>query len=304
MKTVAILMSTYNGQKYLREQMESLLQQEGVTLKIVVRDDGSRDNTIQILEDYCNKYDFITVLKENNIGVSKSFNCLCGYACENVEADYYAFCDQDDVWYKDKLIVAVNKLENLPNDKPNLYFSNLKMVDENLNYIRDLFMPGEVRIGSPMALIQVFTYGCTCVFNRKGLDDFCAIPINEMFHDHWIFELCTYLGSVYYDETAHINYRQHTSNVSGAKSKGLKLLQVRLNTFFKRGLDHNFDLSAKQILFFKNRVYPQYYDYVYKIAHYREHFGYKLSLLFSNTYKTGNLSKDIIIKFRILINKL
>lgn len=301
---VAILMSTYNGQKYLREQMESLLQQEGVALKIVVRDDGSKDNTIQILEEYSHKYDFITVLKENNVGVSKSFNCLCKYACDNVEADYYAFCDQDDVWDKDKLLIAVNKLENLPNDKPNLYFSNLKMVDENLNYIRDLFTPGEVRIGSPMALIQVFTYGCTCVFNRKGLDDYCAIPVNEMFHDHWIFELCTYLGSVYYDEAAHINYRQHSSNVSGAKSKGLKLLKVRLNTFFKRGLEHNFDLSAKQILYFEDRIYPQYYDFVYRIAHYREHISYKLALLFSRTYKTGNLAKDLIIKFRILINKL
>lgn len=297
-------MSTYNGQKYLREQMESLLQQEGVALKIVVRDDGSKDNTIQILEEYSHKYDFITVLKENNVGVSKSFNRLCRYACDNVEADYYAFCDQDDVWDKDKLIVAVNKLKDRPNDKPNLYFSNLKMVDENLNYIRDLFMPGEVRIGNPMALIQVFTYGCTCVFNRKGLDDFCAIPINEMFHDHWIFELCSYLGSVYYDEKAHINYRQHSSNVSGAKSKGLKLLKVRLNTFFKRGLEHNFDLSAKQILFFDDRIYPQYYDFVYRIAHYREHLSYKLSLLFSRTYRTGNLAKDLIIKFRILINKL
>ena len=293
-------MSTYNGQKYLREQMESLLQQEGVALKIVVRDDGSKDNTIQILEEYSHKYDFITVLKENNVGVSKSFNRLCRYACDNVEADYYAFYDQDDVWDKDKLIVAVNKLK----DRPNIYFSNLKMVDENLNYIRDLFMPGEVRIGNPMALIQVFTYGCTCVFNRKGLDDFCAIPINEMFHDHWIFELCSYLGSVYYDEKAHINYRQHSSNVSGAKSKGLKLLKVRLNTFFKRGLEHNFDLSAKQILFFDDRIYPQYYDFVYRIAHYREHLSYKLSLLFSRTYRTGNLAKDLIIKFRILINKL
>ena len=301
---VAILMSTYNGQKYLREQMESLLQQEGVALKIVVRDDGSKDNTIQILEEYSHKYDFITVLKENNVGVSKSFNCLCKYACDNVEADYYAFCDQDDVWDKDKLLIAVNKLENLPNDKPNLYFSNLKMVDENLNYIRDLFTPGEVRIGSPMALIQVFTYGCTCVFNRKGLDDYCAIPVNEMFHDHWIFELCTYLGSVYYDEAAHINYRQHSSNVSGAKSKGLKLLKVRLNTFFKRGLEHNFDLSAKQILYLEDSIYPQYYDFVYRIAHYREHISYKLALLFSRTYKTGNLAKDLIIKFRILINKL
>ena len=302
--TVTVLISTYNGQRYLSEQLDSLLAQKDVDLKLIIRDDGSSDDTCIILDEYKKKYNNIVILKENNCGVSESFNNLCQYACNSSITDYYAFCDQDDVWDTDKLITAIKRLGSYPSEAPNLYFSNLRMVDENLNYIRNLFEPGEVKIGSPMALVQVFTYGCTCVFNRKGLEDFCAIPSNEMFHDHWIFELCTYLGNVYYDEIPHINYRQHSANVSGAKSHGLKLLCVRWNTIFKRGLDHNFDLSAKQILFFKDRVYPQYYNYVYKIAHYREHIGYKLSLLFSRTYKTDSFSKNIIIKFRILINKL
>ena len=303
MSKVAILMSTYNGEKYIKEQIDSLVLQKGVELDIIIRDDGSKDSTVGILQEYVRKYSFITVLEEHNLGVSKSFDRLCRYACENNPVDYYAFCDQDDVWDDDKLVVALEKLKEFPDSEPNLYFSNLKMVDGNLDYMRNQYSPGEVRIGSPMALIQVFTYGCTCVFNRKALEIFCAIPENNLCHDHWIYELCTYMGNVYYDENSHINYRRHDSNVSGIKTSGWELLVQRFNTF-RKGLTHNFDESAKQILFFGDKIKPQYYDYVYKVAHYREKLLYKLWLLTSPTYRTGNFSKDLTIIFRILINKL
>lgn len=306
MTTVTVLMSTYNGHKYLLEQLDSLLQQKDVIITIVVRDDGSSDNTLELLFNFKNEHHHINmvIFQGENRGVTKSFEILCKEALKLPPTDYYAFCDQDDVWDSDKLITAINKLDLYAQNEPNLYFSNLRMVNEDLTFMRNLFEPGEVKIGSPMALIQVFTYGCTCVFNRKGLEDFCAIPSNEMFHDHWIFELCTYLGNVYYDETPHISYRQHGTNESGAKSRGIGLILVRLHTLFFKGLHHNFEISAKQILFFSDRIKPQYFDYVYKIANYRKNFRLKCGLLFSSTYKTGNFTKDLIIKFRILINKL
>lgn len=296
-------MSTYNGEKYLREQIESLVSQKYVNIRIIIRDDGSKDSTISILDEYCNKYSFITVMEEPNCGVSKSFDKLCRYACSVAKTDFYAFCDQDDVWEDDKLLAATRRLVEFPEDEPNLYFSNLKMVDENLNYIQDQYQPGEVKIGSPMALVQVFAYGCTCVFNRKGLEEFCAIPENNMCHDHWIFEICTYLGNVYYDEYSHINYRRHGSNVSVVKSKGFYLLVQRLHKLIT-GVNNNFEISAKQLLFFENLLKRQDYDYIYKIAHYRDVFRYKMELLFSKYYKTGNIAKDLTIIFRLLVNKL
>lgn len=304
MQKVAILMSTYNGQKYLQEQINSLLSQQGVDVEIIIRDDGSKDNTPSLLDVYAQQDSRITVLKEQNVGVTASFNKLAQYANKNIIADYYAFCDQDDVWEQVKLLVSVDALSQYASSSPNMYFSNLRMVDENLNPIREMYQPGEVKIGPKKALVQVFTYGCTCVFNRKALELFCSVTPQLLCHDHWIFELCTYYGNVFYDEKSHILYRQHGGNVTGGKQEGFSLFKLRLHTFFVEGLDHNFDISAKQLLSLQEEMSPENHKYVYEIAHYRENFMYKLKLLFSKDYKIGVLSKDAIIKFRILINKL
>ena len=304
MQKVAILMSTYNGQKYVQEQIDSLLSQKDVGVEIIIRDDGSKDDTVALLESIASKTKCITVLKEENVGVTKSFNLLAAYAKDNSSADYYAFCDQDDVWESDKLIVALRALKGYPETQPNMYFSNLRMVDENLKTIREMYYPGEVKIGSRKALVQVFTYGCTCVFNRRALEMFCSVNEQHLCHDHWIFELCTYYGNAVYDENSHILYRQHGDNLCGAKQRGFALWKIRLHTLFVEGLGHNFDLSAQQILSLEGDMRPEDKEYVYRIAHYRENLKYKFGLLFSRIYSIGKLSKDIIIKFRILINRL
>lgn len=304
MGTVTVLLSSYNGEKYIAEQIDSLLKQKDVDVKIVVRDDGSNDGTLAILEGYEKNNDSISIIKANNVGVTASFNELCHYALQNCYTDFYAFCDQDDYWESEKLKVATDKLLEYPKEKPNLYFSNLKMVDKELNFLGYQYHPGEVKIGPRYALIQLFTYGCTCVFNRAALEKFCSASPQQLCHDHWIFELCTYYGNVYYDENSYILYRQHGNNVSGAKQRGISLLKVRFHTFMVKGLDHNFDVSANQVLSLKGQMKEDDYQYVNRIAHYRENLKYKLGLLFSPSYRTGVLSKDLIIKFRILINKL
>lgn len=304
MNTVAILVSTYNGQQYISEQLDSLLLQKGVSIVIIVRDDGSKDGTIQILEDYEKRYSDIKVIKDENRGVLYSFTELCKYALENVEADYYAFCDQDDVWDSDKLSIAVSKIDKYPSNESNLYFSNARLVDKNLDYIRDLYEPGEIKIGKKMALVQIPTFGCTCVFNRHALIDFLAIPNQKQGHDHWIYLVCTYLGNVYYDEDSHIDYRQHGNNASGKKERGIKLVLLRLHTLFVYGLNHNFDEKAQQLLYYKDRLKPDDLAYIKKVAYYRKHILDKMSLLFSRSYSTGDFMKDLTIKIRILVNRL
>lgn len=304
MKSVVVLMSTYNGQKYVVDQLESLIKQQGVELSILIRDDGSNDNTIDILKKYANNYHFFKIFEGVNKGVLYSFTALCRYALDNLCADYYAFCDQDDVWDSNKLMIAVEKLNDFPSEKANLYFSNARLVDENLSYIRDLYSPGEIKIGKKMALVQIPTFGCCCVFNRKALEYFLEIPNQKQGHDHWIYLICSFFGNVYYDEGTHIDYRQHKNNVSGKKEKGWKLILVRLHTLFVYGLDHNFDEKAKQLLQFKDRLNREDYDYIYKVANYRNRLKYKLELLFSKNYRTGNFMKDLTIIIRILVNKL
>lgn len=306
MKTVAVLLSTYNGETFLSKQIDSLLNQKDVNLKIVIRDDGSKDNTLSILQQYATIHSCITILKEDNIGAVMSFHRLCQYAKDNVIADYYAFCDQDDVWLDEKLRIAVCKLDSYDKEKPNLYFSNLQMVDTQLNPIRKLFETGEVKISKHMALIQVFTYGCTCVFNRSALEAYCCADFSkELCHDNWIYILSQYLGNVYYDEESYILYRQHGSNVSGAKVTGLKLACQRIRRAFTKKWGHEFELYASMLLLcFGAQLGEDDRNYANRVANYRHSIFKKLSLLFSSKYRTSSLSKNIAIKIRIIANRL
>lgn len=304
MKTVTVLVSTYNGQKYLSKQLDSLISQVGVDMKIIVRDDGSSDGTRQILRNYAQTYSNIQLLFEDNCGAEESFNKLCQYSLQQDLTDYYAFCDQDDVWDNDKLSIAIQSLEKFDHLVPNLYFSNLRMVDDTLSYIRDFYNEKEVDIDNKLSLVQIFTYGCTCVFNQSALSIYCKVN-NKSFHDNWIYIICSFMGNVFYDSSAHIQYRQHSSNLSGHKTTGLGLLRSRLYRPFKGNLGHDFEFLAIQLLqvSFENTLSDKY-KIARNIANYRTNIISRLFLFFSPSYCTGNFVKDLCIRYRILFNCL
>jgi len=303
--SVCILMSTYNGIKYIREQLDSLLAQEVVTMTIVIRDDGSSDATIDIISEYAISNKNIILLKGQNCGAEESFNILCQYALNNVPSDYYAFCDQDDVWDSDKLNVAVHKLNEFDDQKPNLYFSNLRIVDQNLNYIKDLYTKTQVFTERSKTLVQIFTYGCTCVFNHKALEYYCLPKHQSTFHDNWIYCVCSYFGNVYYDSIGHIMYRQHENNLSGSNGPdGISLMIKRIKRLFKGHLGHDFEIMASQLLLMKENMEIEDYNIVKHVSNYRKNIFSRLYLFFSIKYTTGNFIKDLCIRFRILCNSL
>lgn len=304
MPTVTVLMSSYDGDKYISEQIESLLAQKGVEIRIVIRDDGSKDQTNNILSEYSSKCSEIILIKGDNCGAEESFNRLCKYAVEEESSDYYAFCDQDDVWDEDKLSVAINSLKGFDNTLPLLYFSNLKMVDENLNYIRDFYSKDEVFIDKSKTLVQIFTYGCTCVFNRKALEYYCQVEPQSTFHDNWIYCICSYLGKVIYDPCGRIQYRQHENNLSGHRVTGLTLLAYRIKRLFKGNLGHDFETMAKQMLHFSDDLSTKDKQIINLVAYYRNNLYSRIRLFFSCEYRTGNIFKDICIRYRILSNNL
>jgi len=306
MGKVAVLLSTYNGEQYLRDQLDSVLSQEEVDIKLIVRDDGSTDGTLSILREYADADNRIIILHEENCGAEMSFHRLCKYADEHVKADYYAFCDQDDVWKPVKLGVAIKQLSSLNEDVPNLYFSNLKMVDRDLNEMRNLFADDEVVISKRMALIQIYTYGCTCVFNRPALEAYCRADFSrELAHDNWIYVLSMFLGNVVYDRESYILYRQHGTNLSGQKTSGVKLAYNRVKRATKGNWGHDFELYSSMLLrCFSNRLQQEDIRYINRIANYRKSFFNKLSLLCSPSYRTGHISKDFAIMIRILSNRL
>ena len=224
---ILVLMSTYNGEKYIREQMESILQQEAVDVHLLIRDDGSKDGTLEILRQYEN-YNNVEVYQGKNLGACQSFFDLLKNA--SVKYSYYAFADQDDVWQKDKLKIAIQMIEG-ESSIPTLYCGSYQLTDGGLNELpQRRTSPKNISFGN--ALIESNCTGCTAVFNRKLLElSKQQIPKEAYMHDWWLYLMASAFGKVVYDETPHMMYRQHGSNVLGGNTGKINQIQRRIKNF-------------------------------------------------------------------------
>ena len=224
---ILVLMSTYNGEKYIKEQIESILEQEGVNVHLLIRDDGSKDGTMEILEDYSKCYHNIEMYQGKNLGACQSFFDLMKSA--NMEYDYYAFADQDDVWEKDKLKAAISTIKEEA-QIPRLYCGTYKLVDKDLKEIPQKQTGKNISFGN--ALIESNCTGCTAVFNRKLLEVVRRqIPKTAYMHDWWLYLIASAFGKVFYDEIPYMMYRQHENNVLGGNQGRIGQIKKRIKNF-------------------------------------------------------------------------
>lgn len=250
MKKLQVLMSTYNGKKYLREQLDSILQQdcekkELAALQLLVRDDGSTDGTQDILQEYALKYpEKIQWFQGKNCGVIQSFFELLKKAGK---ADYYAFSDQDDCWMAEKMSCAVQVMERKGKNIPFLYCCRPKLVDAELNSIPSVAKRSPMRPSFGNALIENIVTGCTAVLNDalRTLLVF-RFPKFTVMHDRWFYLVASCFGKVYYDETPHICYRQHAGNVVGINSGRWEEFCERLRLFL--GKRHDISRQAEEFI--------------------------------------------------------
>lgn len=293
---VQIFLSTYNGEKYIIPQIESLLAQKDVEVSILVRDDGSTDGTIDILKKY-EKKGVLTFYQGKNMGYAKSFLHLL---TNNKEADYYAFCDQDDVWLPDKLIRAIEKIRK--NEGPSLYTSTLKRVDENLRFLgMQSFKNLKITLGAEFTRHRLA--GCTFVFNK----DLYNIIKNAYYiknlncsHDKLITILCLAInGKVIFDKNSYILFRRYGTNTSSdGKSILHKLLKEKEHFTSYKNNESNL---AKCILeCYKEQISEQNLDLLLKIANYRNNIMNYIKLIFSKELDCGFWFYNIFIKLVII----
>ncbi|MDD5210823.1 MAG: glycosyltransferase family 2 protein [Sulfuricurvum sp.] len=219
-KKILVLLSTYNGEKYLQEQLDSLFAQSYKEFEIIARDDGSCDNSLAILKAHN-----ITLLEtKQNLGAKKSFEALLKFGLENRESDYFMFCDQDDVWESDKIEKSYLKIQEIEHnrlDMPVLVHSDLKVVDTKLATVHGSFWEYEhilPRYNSLNRLLMQNTItGCTMIINKKLAEKCLPIPEASIMHDWWIGLVASQFGAIGYIEEATISYRQHSKNTIGAK---------------------------------------------------------------------------------------
>ena len=215
MKSVNVLMSTYNGEKYLKQQIDSILNQSRVKVFLTIRDDGSSDGTALILEEYA-ELDNVNVILGQNIGFKRSFITLFSDLSQS-NCDFYAFSDQDDEWLPEKLISAVEMLNEL-DGKPALYISDRYVSNEDLSVISgkvyDKYPPYDWHAKPIARFIDSRGAGCVQVWNSQGQDLLNRYTPKSITHDEWVTAVFTFLGTVVYDDRAFIKYRRHINNVS------------------------------------------------------------------------------------------
>lgn len=219
---IAILLSTYNGEKYIALLLESILTQSSPDFLLYIRDDGSKDKTLAILEDYRRRDDRIVLQNEEaeNLGPCQSFLWMLG----QVDADLIFFADQDDIWHSDKISILTEIYANLPaTASPVLMHSDLAVVASDGTAISDSFWSYQrldpyagMRLRN--ALCQNSVTGCALLINRALKDEmkkYLGSP-DVIMHDWLALVLAVISGSAYAVPLSLIDYRQHENNILGA----------------------------------------------------------------------------------------
>ena len=301
MKKVIVLLSTYNGEKFICEQVNSILYQSYSNIEIIIRDDGSTDSTLKVLEQY-SEYTNIIIHKGKNKGVVNSYFELMKMT---PDTDYYAFCDQDDVWKEDKIENAIKELRKFPNDIPLLYCSTVELVNENLNYLNRLYPNQNSKVSLGNALVQNVVLGCTAVFNLCALKTGVSkSPKNVEMHDSWMYLVCSAFGQVIFDSKPSLYYRQHRSNVIGGNTLTFsKRLKVKFGMVFNNPKKNFRSKRAKEFLNLFNENYPKK-ELVVKLANYNNSLMNKLRLFFDNRVYMIGKDKNIIYKISVILGHL
>ena len=291
MEKIDVLMATYNGEKYVREQIDSILNQTYQNIELYISDDGSTDTTKQILNEYEKQDSRVHVFhQEKNLGYISNF----GFLMQQVQSEYYMFADQDDVWLKDKIEHTFQKMKEKGAD---LVYTDLRVVDQDLHELYPSFWD-YLKIRKKVEyddLRSEYLYncvtGCTILTKKKFIDQILPLPTKSEYmpHDYWVSLVVALHGKIAHLDEKTILYRQHGNNLIGSEKtshKFKKFEQVRRlfldvkiehfqdyvdrpevfteeqNEFNKKCLAYFQDIEHKKVINFKHLgVFHQLYRY-------------------------------------------
>lgn len=233
---IEILLPVYNGEKFLREQIDSILNQTNKDWILKIRNDGSTDTSQEIIQEYCAEYpDKIKFLKdpEHNVGLVNSLNLLLESA---KDADYVMFSDQDDIWLPDKIDVSLREVRSIERNHPHkaaMICTDATCVDAELNIIYHSFYESQKFlpdiIGDKYKMLAVNqVQGCTIMLNKVAYDKIYPLPTFMKIHDMWVGVICAHYGIVNFIHHPTLLYRQHSQNTLGGASINLQYFTTRL----------------------------------------------------------------------------
>lgn len=296
---VAILMSSFNGEKYIRQQIESIFAQQcDFAFDLWARDDGSQDSTPDILQAYQNdgKLQWYTGV---NLKPAHSFWDLLLH-CPGY--DYYCFADQDDIWHTDKLQRSIQSLAGLTG--PAMYFANARLVDGDLTYLgRDVYRQ-KPQTDFYSLVCNGGILGCTMALNAPlaQLLQQSSVPNKMVMHDAFAAIVCAMFdGTIIYDEQPHMDYRQHGNNVVGSKWTKWDALKDRIKAI-TTPRKISISQQAQSLL----DCFPQLSDpdkktFLFQVAHYRDSTCNALKLSLSRKPRFNGKNKELTARLAIML---
>ena len=227
METIDILLPVYNGENYLKEQIESILLQSYKNLRLLIRDDNSTDNSVSIINEYSNKDARVLVIKDNfgNLGLVKNIEKLL----ENSTSEYIMFTDQDDVWFQNKMEKMYELIVNKDKDIPILLHSNCYVTDEKLNIKKEFLKNSVEEYTIRDMFFKFFVQGSSTMINRKLKEHALPFVDNIYVHDRYLHILSEIYGERYFLNEPLMYYRQHSKNLIGSNTIIKKIFRNIVN---------------------------------------------------------------------------
>lgn len=295
---IAVLMSTYNGAKFLREQINSILAQVDVSVQLVVRDDSSTDETTNILREY-EAQGRLSWLQGENIGPAASFMQLLASA---PPADFYAFADQDDVWLPDKLKASCLMMNH--SERPSLYIAQTQLVDAALAHLPTPRLVPRLTFGESQ--IYAFASGCTMVMN-SALRQFLTThrpATMPMLHDFWTYTVAQAIdANIIFDATPRILYRQHGNNAVGLERR--TFFSDWQQRFHRVCIEKRAERSRNTAILYEtlgDAMTPENRKMAARLIEAKRSFRKRIALLFDTRYLPGDLRTWLLFKVAVLLN--
>ena len=303
--SVAILLATYNSQRFLRAQLDSIEAQQHKNWTMFASDNGSSDATLDILGEYRSRWGGakLSILKGPGTGAVANFQSLVGN--HSIVADYYAFADHDDIWLPHRLSCGVASLEAGGRETPALHGTRTKLIDQS-GFVIGLSRLVRMRPSFAHALVQNFAGGNTFTFNAAARQHLARYAhLSPVVHDWWSYMLVAGIGgTVIYDRNPSLLYRQHESNLTGdnqgARAKCRRLFMLLSGTY-REWTDTNAACleEAKTALTAQNRAIFEEFCKLRELRAFQRIFG----LLASPVRREGIL-ENAVMAFGVALNKV
>ena len=301
MKEIIVIISTYNGSESISRQLDSIFEQEKVNTQVLIRDDGSTDNTIDVINDYITFHPDrrIELIIGDNEGYAKSFwDALRASG----EADYYAFSDQDDVWKKDKLVKTIAPMEKDQYQGAKLSYCKMIRCDEKMKVLSEQVEVCEPqRLSKKICLTKTYNYGAATVFNREAKSLICRSwpDANNVPHDFWAGLLCYWFGHIYFIDEFLYYWIRNKKSVTGEGTK-LSGQNYRIaETINRRSYPNVAQTLLDNYVDLLDGIDK---DFLERLVNYKNSLKDKIRIITDLSFRRDSIKGSVILKLGVLFN--